>query len=1189
MAAPNSTNDSNGNTLNEGWSVLCEVSKEELPKAILKRKFEGEFLSTEIIFKCRRERLISNLILELSEKCKIQSKASVSVVTFLGLTNSEATSSLSSIANAIVEKTVFGQSSVFSKSTNTMSLTKIFYQRGLWIYCDPAKNTIYLLLDSINDSDTLLNLWRDTQSTIENGLAQPISKLDANLVSLLRTISSVKRHVMPHANNFMNLCWQHLDIPTPYGPSSISGYGGRLGNTQGGVTTPGRCVPFLLFLFLEVQLSTTSMTDGNKSESSHEKLFTLPPPSSQFFVHLIPRGSTGNLLTPDPAFSFVSSSRHAHENNKIDIESLLRRRKGIVQRGAENFEIKLFKDFTLSWIKWAATGYPRSFVKRGVTSSELPNAEQWISGSVALRELLFGNLGKEILERKSFSTVGDTLNRRLKDCVQINNRFSASHCAQVLRKAIDIYLLESPTYYNKQYHDVKLERALRFYMPSARGPCIQSYAEKLKEECRNIWERGRQKCEKRSLSGHECVLGLDHDSESSESGGGKYNVKKVLKHRSSFQPLHACNCGRSRKERDDPFDLIVKGNQFLLKNVTSSTLMWSLIRLGPGTTYRSNLGLDKMDGFATNANFLLPMDISSATKKAHEEMATACDSSGWTVDVADGDSKTKKSRVKGSKQKGKSGEEQKNDIGAAWPSLGSDNVQNDVAREIQQNPMQTDESFIASDTKGLKGGDMSKEKRNRRGVRNNPKKDRTGVGSSTSKDASPNFPSKVDYQMLKGYLGVEYECPIGHRFMSCGRGQVCKLGHAGHIKETANTLLEQDLPIYIICPCNSSTNNSPTFAQLQRVVIVTPDSSALVALNPIIKETIEQEGEVFIEQGEVFEEQTLDESGNDANSMEDMDEDNDEDRAGDVVDLIDDSIQGFFSHQAVSGGGDDKSFLWRTDTGEQLYELTGHTDTVTSVMFSKNGEFVASGGMDGKILVWKVDGGELVASLEGPDEVMWIDWHPKGTILLAGANDASIWMWQLPSGNCMNVFSGHSKAVTVGQFTPDGKKIVSGSDDSSLIIWDPKTASPILKITSDDLRFHQAGLTALATNKDSTLVLTGSMDNSSRLVNMSSGVILGSFQDHSESVEAVGFCDVLPLVATGSVDSKLNIWDVNTMRLRQTCQHDDAIIKLKWHSESPLLTTCSADKTVRVWDARTGNCERIWHGHQNSILDFAIS
>jgi WD40 repeat protein len=35
--------------------------------------------------------------------------------------------------------------------------------------------------------------------------------------------------------------------------------------------------------------------------------------------------------------------------------------------------------------------------------------------------------------------------------------------------------------------------------------------------------------------------------------------------------------------------------------------------------------------------------------------------------------------------------------------------------------------------------------------------------------------------------------------------------------------------------------------------------------------------------------------------------------------------------------------------------------------------------------------------------------------------------------------------------------------------------------------------------------------------------------------------------------------------------------------------TASADRTVRLWDGRSGHCERVWRGHQETVLDFAIS
>lgn len=95
----------------------------------------------------------------------------------------------------------------------------------------------------------------------------------------------------------------------------------------------------------------------------------------------------------------------------------------------------------------------------------------------------------------------------------------------------------------------------------------------------------------------------------------------------------------------------------------------------------------------------------------------------------------------------------------------------------------------------------------------------------------------------------------------------------------------------------------------------------------------------------------------------------------------------------------------------------------------------------------------------------------------------------MPSGKIMNVFAGHSAPVAAGRFTPDGKKIVTGAEDSTLIVWDPKSASALSRISGDDARFHSGGITSLAVNKESALVITGSTDGSARLVNLNNGAV----------------------------------------------------------------------------------------------------
>lgn len=68
-----------------------------------------------------------------------------------------------------------------------------------------------------------------------------------------------------------------------------------------------------------------------------------------------------------------------------------------------------------------------------------------------------------------------------------------------------------------------------------------------------------------------------------------------------------------------------------------------------------------------------------------------------------------------------------------------------------------------------------------------------------------------------------------------------------------------------------------------------------------------------------------------------------------------------------------------------------------------------------------------------------------------------------------------------------GKKLVSVSEDMTMIVWDPKSAVAEVRLSGEDARFHSEPITAVAVNKDSTLAITGSMDGKARLVNILSG------------------------------------------------------------------------------------------------------
>lgn len=128
---------------------------------------------------------------------------------------------------------------------------------------------------------------------------------------------------------------------------------------------------------------------------------------------------------------------------------------------------------------------------------------------------------------------------------------------------------------------------------------------------------------------------------------------------------------------------------------------------------------------------------------------------------------------------------------------------------------------------------------------------------------------------------------------------------------------------------------------------------------------------------------------------------------------------------------------WDTISGTLLSTFKGHTKSVTSVQYSRDGQMLVSASRDKTIKLWDANTGILLRSFKGHTE--WINVaiiSPKGNILASASYDNTIKLWDIKSGNLIKTLNEHSNNVSCIDFSADGATLVSTGWDNTIKLWD---------------------------------------------------------------------------------------------------------------------------------------------------------
>ena len=135
---------------------------------------------------------------------------------------------------------------------------------------------------------------------------------------------------------------------------------------------------------------------------------------------------------------------------------------------------------------------------------------------------------------------------------------------------------------------------------------------------------------------------------------------------------------------------------------------------------------------------------------------------------------------------------------------------------------------------------------------------------------------------------------------------------------------------------------------------------------------------------------------------------------------------------------------------------------------------------------------EVVPQIGHPYGVTSVAFSPDGTRLLSGSDDKTLKLWDAATGALLRTFEGHSDQVRSVAFSPDGTRLLSGSDDRTLKLWDAATGALLRTLEG-----HSDHVRAVAFSPDGTRLLSGSDDRTLKLWDAATGAALRTFQGHS--------------------------------------------------------------------------------------------
>jgi len=253
--------------------------------------------------------------------------------------------------------------------------------------------------------------------------------------------------------------------------------------------------------------------------------------------------------------------------------------------------------------------------------------------------------------------------------------------------------------------------------------------------------------------------------------------------------------------------------------------------------------------------------------------------------------------------------------------------------------------------------------------------------------------------------------------------------------------------------------------------------------------------------------------------------------------------------------------------------LAGHSDWVTAIATTEvDSEMIVSASRDKSLIVWTITGdaetyGYPLKSLHGHNHfVQDVCLSSDGEYALSASWDGTLRLWQLSTGTVDKTFVDHTKDVLSCSIAPCSTKILSGSRDKTIKLWN--VVGKCIYTLSEDGHTDWVSCVRCSPAEDSDIVVSAGWDKLVKVWNLKTSRLQTDLVGHTGYLNTVTVSPDGSLCASGGKDGIAMLWDLNEGKKLYELVAGDEINTLVFSLNRYWL--CAATKKgIKIYDLET--------------------